>query len=104
MAAMVKSLEIVWPEDGAIISPIFMLTKVAKQDKLQPIADFLYSKEVGEILTNKGLFPSLNPDVENLLPERHPWKWVGWDYLYSHDVAAQIRYTVALFETSMDER
>lgn len=104
MAAMVKSLEIVWPEDGAIISPIFMLTKVAKQDKLQPIADFLYSKEVGEILTNKGLFPSLNPDVQNQLPERHPWKWVGWDYLYSHDVAAQIRYTVALFEASMDER
>lgn len=104
MAAMVKSLEIVWPEDGAIISPIFMLTKTEKRDKLQPIADFLYSKEVGEILTNKGLFPALNPAVENRLPEQHPWKWVGWEYLYSHDVAAQIRYTVALFETSMNEQ
>jgi ABC-type Fe3+ transport system substrate-binding protein len=104
MAAMVKSLEIVWPEDGAIISPIFMLTKDEKRDKLQPIADFLYSKEVGEILTNKGLFPSLNPAVKNNLPEQHPWKWVGWDYLYSHDVAAQIRYTVALFEEAMNEQ
>jgi len=102
MAGMVKSLEIVWPEDGAIISPIFMLTKAAKKDKLQPIADFLYSKEVGEILTNKGLFPSLNPAVENQLPEQHPWKWVGWDYLYSHDIAAQIRYTVGLFEAAMN--
>jgi ABC-type Fe3+ transport system substrate-binding protein len=104
MAAMVKSLEIVWPEDGAIISPIFMLTKTEKRDKLQPIADFLYSKEVGDILTNKGLFPALNPVVENNLPEQHPWKWVGWEYLYSHDVAAQIRYTVALFEASMNEQ
>jgi len=102
MAGMVKSLEIVWPEDGAIISPIFMLTKASKQEKLQPIADFLYSKEVGEILTNKGLFPSLNPAVANQLPEQHPWKWVGWDYLYSHDVAAQICYTVGLFEAAMN--
>ncbi len=102
MAGMVKSLEIVWPEDGAIISPIFMLAKKEKQTKLQPIADFLYSKEVGEILTNKGLFPALNPAVENQLPEQHPWQWVGWDYLYSHDIAAQIRYTVGLFEEAMN--
>ncbi|MDK9718745.1 MAG: ABC transporter substrate-binding protein [Trichlorobacter sp.] len=102
MAGMVKSLEIVWPEDGAIISPIFMLAKADKQDKLQPIADFLCSKEVGDTLTNRGLFPALNPEVENQLPEQHPWQWVGWDYLYSHDIAEQIRYTVALFEDAMN--
>lgn len=102
MAEMVKSLEIVWPLDGAIISPIFMLTKADKADKLQPIADFLFSKEVGELLTNKGLFPSLNPEVTNQLPAEHPWQWVGWDYLYSHDIAEQIRYTVRLFEEAMD--
>ena len=103
MAGMVKSLEIVWPEDGAIISPIFMLAKKEKQAKLQPIADFLYSKEVGEILTNKGLFPALNPAVENQLPEQHPLQLVGLYYLYSHDIAAQIRYTVGLFEEAMNE-
>ncbi|SJZ54829.1 ABC-type Fe3+ transport system, substrate-binding protein [Trichlorobacter thiogenes] len=102
MAGMVKSLEIVWPEDGAIISPIFMLAKADKQAKLQPIADFLCSKEVGDTLTNRGLFPALNPEVENQLPEQHPWQWVGWDYLYSHDIAAQIRYTVGLFEEAMN--
>lgn len=102
MAGMVKSLEVVWPEDGAIISPIFMLTKGGKKETLQPIANFLYSTEVGEILTNKGLFPSLNPAVENQLPEQHPWKWVGWDYLYSHNIAEQIRYTVGLFEEAMN--
>jgi len=58
---------------------------------------------VGEILTNRGLFPALNPSVENQLPEQHPWQWVGWDYLYSHDIAAQIRYTVGLFEEAMNE-
>ena len=102
MAGMVKSLEVIWPEDGAIISPIFMLTRADKKARLQPIADFLYSKEVGDILTNRGLFPSLNPAVENQLPEQHPWLWVGWEYLYSHDIAAQIRYTVGLFEEAMN--
>lgn len=102
MARMVKNLEIVWPEDGAIISPIFMLAGKDKREKLQPVADFLYSREVGEILSNNGLFPSLNPAVKNILPDSHPWKWVGWDYLYSHDVAAQIRYTVTIFEEAMN--
>jgi ABC-type Fe3+ transport system substrate-binding protein len=102
MAGMVKSLEVVWPEDGAIISPIFMLAKADKRDKLQPIADFLASREVGETLTNRGLFPALNPEVENQLPESHPWQWVGWEYLYSHDIAEQIRYTVGLFEAAME--
>lgn len=102
MAGMVKSLEVVWPEDGAIISPIFMLTKADKREQLQPIADFLYSKEVGETLTNKGLFPALNPEVVNQLPASHPWKWVGWDYLYSHNIAEQIHYTMQLFEEAMD--
>ncbi len=102
MAGMVKSLEVIWPEDGVIISPIFMLAKSNKKTRLQPIADFFYSAEVGEILTNRGLFPVLNPEVENQLPEKHPWQWVGWDYLYSHDIAEQIRYTVALFEAAMN--
>ena len=102
MAGMVKSLEVVWPADGAIISPIFMLTKAHKQEQLQPIADFLFSREMGEILTEKGLFPSLNPAVSNVLPAEHPWQWVGWNYLYSHDIAEQIRYTMGLFEDAMN--
>jgi ABC-type Fe3+ transport system substrate-binding protein len=103
MAGMVKTLEVVWPEDGAILSPIFMLTKSSKKEQLQPIADFLYSRDVGEILTEKGLFPSLNPAVQNVLPEKHPWMWVGWDYLYSNNVAEQIRRTLKLFEDAMNE-
>lgn len=103
MAGMVKTLEVVWPEDGAILSPIFMLTKSSKKQQLQPIADFLYSKEVGSILTEKGLFPSLNPEVQNVLPEKHPWMWVGWDYLYENNVAEQIKRTLQLFESAMND-
>jgi len=40
-----------------------MLVRADKIGSLQPVADFLYGKEVGEIMSNNGLFPSLNPEV-----------------------------------------
>lgn len=102
MARMVQSLEIVWPEDGAILSPIFMLTKQSSLDKVKPIAEFLSSKPVGEILAQKGLFPSLHPEVDNQLDFDHPWKWIGWDYIYKHDIGSLIHETNQIFENSMN--
>lgn len=101
MAGMVDSLEIVWPEDGAIVSPVFMLTKRSSLDRVRPIAEFLAGREVGEILSHKGLFPSLHPEVDNRLNFDHPWKWVGWDYIYRHDIGQLIRQTNQLFEAAM---
>lgn len=102
MARMVSSLEIIWPEDGAILSPIFMLTKQSSLERVKPIAEYLSSKPVGEILAQKGLFPSLHPEVDNLLDFDHPWKWIGWDYIYKHDIGSLIKQTNQLFEDSMN--
>ncbi len=102
MARMVKSLEIVWPEDGAVVSPIFMLTKKDSLEKVKPIAEFLSSKPVGEILAQKGLFPSVHPEVDNQLEGDHPWKWVGWDYIYENDIGTMIKRTTKIFEDSMN--
>ena len=101
MAKMVSSLEIIWPEDGAIISPIFMLTKQASLGKVKPIAEFIAGQGVGEILAQRGLFPSVHPQVDNLLNFPHPWKWIGWDYIYQNDIGELIRKTNDIFETSM---
>ncbi len=102
MAGMVSSLEIIWPEDGAIVSPIFMLTKRTSLERVRPIAAFLSGQAVGEILAQKGLFPSLHPGVDNQLPGPRPWKWIGWDHIYNHDVGELIRHTNAIFENSMN--
>lgn len=102
MARMVPSLEIIWPEDGAVLSPIFMLTKKSSLKRVKPIAEYLSSQPVGELLAQKGLFPSLHPDVDNLLDFDHPWKWIGWDYIYQHDIGALIQETKALFDGSMN--
>ncbi|MBC7196050.1 MAG: ABC transporter substrate-binding protein, partial [Deferribacterales bacterium] len=103
MVRDVSTMKVVWPKDGAIISPIFMLVKRSKLEILKPVADFLFSKEVGEILSHKGLFPSLNPEVKNILPENAKFKWVGWDYIYSNDIGELIKITNEVFEKSADE-
>ena len=102
MARMVQNLEIIWPEDGAVLSPIFMLTRGDSLAKIAPIAEFLASKEVGEILAHKGLFPSLHPEVDNQLNFDHPWKWIGWDFIYNNDIGTLIRQTNQIFADSMN--
>lgn len=92
----------VWPEDGAIISPIFMLTKHEKITELQPIIDFFSSKEVGEILAHNGLFPSINPDVDNRIPEGNEFLWLGWDYIYNHDIGELIKTCDSIFNAAIN--
>ncbi len=87
----------VWPKDGAIISPIFLLAKSQNKHKIKPFVDFLYSKEVGEILSSNGKFPSTNPLVDNHLEPGRKFMWLGWDYIHSHDISELMISTEQLF-------
>lgn len=78
-------MQVVWPKEGAIISPIFMLTKKNRREELKPIVDFMAGKEVGNIISHQGLFPSIHPEVENVTAGK-PFVWIGWDFIYSHDM------------------
>ncbi len=97
MALPGSVMEAVWPEDGAIISPIFMLTKRSKKEELKEIADMFTSIETGEILSHKGLFPSINHDVDNKLIGKK-FKWVGWDYIDNNDLGKIIKKCMEVFE------
>lgn len=87
----------VWPEDGAIISPIFMLSKRSKEESLKPIIDFLASKAVGEILSHNGRFPSVNPEVDNFLSTEQKFMWLGWDYIKNNDIGILIKTCENIF-------
>lgn len=95
------TMKAIWPSDGAIVSPIFMLTKGNKQSELQPVVDFFASQKVGEVLAHSGLFPSVHPDVDNRIGEDKKFMWLGWDYIYSHDIAGTIKYCEQLFQSSI---
>ena len=92
-----SSLKAVWPKDGAIISPIFMLAKTAERERLQPVVDFFASKEVGDVLAVQGLFPSTHPDVDNNLGKDNHFMWLGWDYIAANDLTELIAHCESLF-------
>ncbi|MBI9103615.1 MAG: ABC transporter substrate-binding protein [Spirochaetales bacterium] len=94
-------MKAVWPSDGAIISPIFMLSKKEKQEKLQPVIDFFSGVEVAKVLSHNGLFPSINPEIDNHIPEENKFMWLGWDYIYEHDISALISHCENVFKSAL---
>ncbi len=91
-------LRVVWPKEGAIISPIFMLSKQDKKEQLQPLVDLMAGKEIGEILSHQGRFLSTNPEVDNQLPAGSEFVWVGWDMLHHQDIGRLLAECKKSFE------
>jgi ABC-type Fe3+ transport system substrate-binding protein len=91
-------LKAVWPKEGAVISPIFLLAKKSSRERIQPLVDFFMSKEVGQMLATNGKFPSTHPEVENNLNEDQKFMWLGWDYINNHsDLGALIKKLMDIF-------
>lgn len=98
MARPGSPMQAVWPSDGAIISPIFLLAKASGGEDLQRVVDFFCSKDVGEVLAVKGLFPSTHPEVDNGLAPDAKFSWLGWDWIEKTDIAAEIKECERLFD------
>ena len=92
-------ISIIWPEDGALVSPVTMLVKTEQRHRLQFLTDFLTGPEVAAICAGAS-FPALHPDVDNRLPEHAAFKWIGWDYVKNHDLKALIKETNSIFTRS----
>lgn len=91
-----------WPEDGAVISPIFMLTKKEKEEELKDLSEFFAGEKVGKILSHQGLFPSVNPAVENSLGDKK-FMWIGWDYIYQNNIGEILRNCEKVFFQGAEE-
>ncbi|MDO4794098.1 MAG: ABC transporter substrate-binding protein [Filifactor alocis] len=87
----------VWPKEGAIVSPIFLIAKKGKKE-LKPFLDYFLSKEVGEIFSANGKFPSTNPHVDNKLTSEQGFCWVGWDYIHDNNVGEILERCEAVFK------
>lgn len=86
-----SKVRMIWPEEGAIPSPVFLLAKRSAQEEHRPLLDFLLSKDMSDLFTGRG-FPFSHPDSHVLLPSQKLF-WVGWDFLYNADVG-QIKDTI----------
>ncbi|MFC4804670.1 ABC transporter substrate-binding protein [Filifactor villosus] len=87
----------VWPKEGAIVSPIFLIAKKEKEE-LKPFLDYFLSKEVGEIFSANGKFPSTNCHVDNKLTGDQGFCWVGWDYIHDNNVGEILERCEAVFK------
>lgn len=94
-------MELVWPKDGAIISPIFMLSKKDTKNYTKTIVDFFASKKTGEILSHKGKMPSVNPEVDNKLPKDKKYMWLGWDFIKDNDLSSLIKKCENIFNETL---
>ncbi len=92
-------VSVIWPEDGALVSPVTMLVKSEKREQLRPLIDFLIGPRVAAICAGAS-FPALHPAVDNRLPENSSFKWIGWEYVKNNDLKSLIAETNALFLAS----
>jgi ABC-type Fe3+ transport system substrate-binding protein len=91
-----ENVSIVWPADGALVSPVTMLVKTDKREELRYLIDFLTGPEVAGICAGAA-FPAVHPEVDNRLPDAATFKWIGWDYVKTHDLKALIADTNTAF-------
>ncbi|WP_105617114.1 ABC transporter substrate-binding protein [Vallitalea okinawensis] len=91
-------MEAVWPADGAIISPIFLLSKASKSEEVKPLVDFFASQELAEILSYNGKFPSTRPGFDNMLSPDQKYMWIGWDFIKENDINQIIKTCEKLFD------
>ena len=81
-----ERIAIVWPEDGALASPVTLQVKSSRIDELRPVLDFLTGKEVARVLVDAG-FPVPYDDVTGR-EQGKSLLWAGLDHFRMNDLLA----------------
>ncbi|ULO05983.1 ABC transporter substrate-binding protein [Paenibacillus sp. 19GGS1-52] len=74
-------VHVVWPLEGAVASPVFMLMKHNVSSEVRQLASFFTGPETAEMY-EKAFFPSPHPDVASQIPDGK-LLWMGWDTVWS---------------------
>ena len=76
--------EIIWPVEGAIISPVFMVAKERSLSVMEPLIKYFCSERFGRI-QNNAYFPPVSENASSFTPKAKNFLWLGWDFLRSVD-------------------
>ncbi len=90
-------VEVVWPKDGAMLSPIFLMAKKEKQKELDTLIDFFRKEEIDELLSANGKFPSTLDGASYHLNDNQKLKWVGWEFIDNNDTETIIKKCEEIF-------
>lgn len=97
-----ESTSIVWPVDGALITPMFLLIKDGVRADLQPFIDFVTGPAYGQKSADN-YFPVLHPQVDNKLPAGAGFKWLGWEHIRSHSMDELKEHVVSTFKQALSQ-
>jgi hypothetical protein len=89
-------IEIVWPEDGALLCPLYVLAKRDMRAAGRAALGFLFGREWGQVMAD-AWFAHVNAEVLHRAPPGARFRWVGWDYLYEMDFTTRIRGIERIF-------
>jgi len=88
--------EVIWPEDGALAYPLWLVAKAAAAERLAPVTRFLFGARLGRYL-NHNRYPALSPLAPAGLPPGAPLKWPGWEVIRARATAAVVRRACTVF-------
>jgi len=91
-----EMVSVVWPEDGALVNPVYLLVKKDKIKEVSPVIDYTLGVELGR-QSAQSCFPVINPQVDNGLPQGASFKWLGWDYIKTYDTVELKELTQTIF-------
>jgi len=83
-------IELIWPEDGALFCPLYILARKNPSPQKDAVLEFLFGKDLGQAMAD-GRFAHINAEVDHKVPEYAKFRWVGWDYIYEKDFTKRIR-------------
>lgn len=80
-----KNVEIVWPKEGAIVSPVTLLVQNNISNKLENVINYFTSEQVRNICKEAAL-PHPLDYLEYLKENNYKLNWLGWDFISNNDI------------------
>jgi ABC-type Fe3+ transport system substrate-binding protein len=80
-------IDILFPREGAFISPVMLLVKNHCAENTSKMVEYLTGKELQQHCADN-YFPSVHPEVNNPYVPDSRLFWIGWDFIYNSDLAA----------------
>ena len=80
-----EAVKLIWPQDGALASPVTLLVKAKRAAAVKRITDYLTGEALARVFAG-ACFPSPHPGVDNPLPAGAGLNWLGWDYIRANDL------------------
>ena len=92
-----EHIKVIWPEDGAAASPLYLLVRRSQRERLAALAGFFAGGFAA--IESAAWFAPMDGSVPGQLPPGASLKWVGWDFIENNDVNALRDKLNALFRS-----